>query len=811
MMDPQDPQTLFAAMYQRQRKAWGFNGGGPGSGIFRSRDGGGTWTRLSNGLPQGDKGRIGLDVFRADPRVIFAVVEAAGRESGVYRSADRGDTWQAWSTINPRPMYFSQIRADPKDPLRVYLLGSNRGFYISNDGGKTFADVFSTIHSEDHALWIDPDDTNHLIIGGDGGVSISWDRGQTWLFRDNLPVGQFYEISADMQDPYVICGGLQDNGHWCVPSATRARTGISNHDGFNIGGGDGFYARLDPADPRTAIIESQDGRANRVNLSTLERQAIAPLPPSRLKPGEHERWNWNTPIVMSTFDPRTLYMGSHMIFKSVDRGATWKAISPDLTAAIDRESLQMMGAPVPERALSRHDGVTSFSTLTTIGESPLDAKVLYAGSDDGRLTVTRDGGEKWSDLNERIPGLPARTYVSSVLPSRHVAGRVYATFDGHYDDDYRAYVYVSEDYGQTWRSIASGLPAASVHKLREHPRNGRLLFVGHERGIHFSIDGGASWSPLTLNMPTVPVDDILIHPRENDLIAGTHGRSIWVLDNISSLEALTPDAMRKDAFLVPPARARLLSLYNPQAWYGAGQFFAPNPAFGAAIDYYLRDGSGDQVRVTISDARGVTVRTINGTSHAGLNRASWDLRMEPPAPNGARDVPAAGGFGGAPQGPLVLPGVYGVTVNAAGHLLKGELRVDGDLRINFSDADRRIRQTALLNLYALQKSLAAARAAGATAAGQLDTPGPGGVTSSRADAASRLTRVQADLVAQFNAVNSLSRAIEGYSGLPTADQRRQLDWAFEDAARAIAAMNALLQTDTAPSKLTVPTKLTGTR
>jgi hypothetical protein len=312
-------------------------------------------------------------------------------------------------------------------------------------------------------------------------------------------------------------------------------------------------------------------------------------------------------------------------------------------------------------------------------------------------------------------------------------------------------------------------------------------------------------------MPTVPVDDILIHPRENDVIAGTHGRSIWVLDNISSLEALTPEAMRKDAFLVPPARARLLSIYNPQAWYGAGQFFAPNPSFGAAIDYYLRDGSKDEVRVTISDARGMPLRTIAGTNHAGLNRASWDLRMEPPVPNGPRDVPAAGGFGGAPQGPLVLPGVYGVTVNAAGLSLKGELRVDGDLRITFSDTDRRIRQTALLNLYALQKSLAAARAAGATAAGQLDTPGAGGVTSSRTDTASRLTRVQADLVAQFNAVNSLSRAIEGYSGPPTTDQRRQLDWAFEDAARAIAAMNAVLQTDTAPSRLTVPTKLTGTR
>jgi photosystem II stability/assembly factor-like uncharacterized protein len=829
VMDPQDPQTLFAAMYQRQRKAWGFNGGGPGSGIFRSRDGGATWTRLSNGLPRGDKGRIGLDIFRADPRVIFAVVEAAGRESGVYRSADRGETWQEWSTLNPRPMYFSQIRADPRDATRVYLLGSNRGFYISNDGGKTFADVFSTIHSEDHALWIDPDDTNHLIVGGDGGVSISWDRGQTWLFRDNLPVGQFYEISADMQDPYVVCGGLQDNGHWCVPSATRARTGISNHDGFNIGSGDGFYARLDPGDARVAIIESQDGRANRVNLSTLERQAISPIGPGTGAPQEtrgspsptaaqdergrlsrppRERWNWNTPIVMSSFDPRTIYIGAHMLFKSPDRGTTWKAISPDLTADVDRESLEMMGARVPERALSRHDGVTSFSTLTTIGESPLDARLLYTGSDDGRLSVTRDGGQTWTTANERIPGLPPQTYVSSVLPSRHAAGRVYATFDGHYDDDYRAYVYVSDDYGHTWRSIAAGLPAASVHKLREHPRNARLLFVGHERGIHFSIDGGATWSPLNLNMPTVPVDDILIHPRDNDLVAGTHGRSIWILDNISSLEALTPDAMRSDAFLVPPARARLLSIYTPQAWYGAGQYFAPNPDFNAAIDYYLHDGSKDEIRVTVADARGTTIRTMTGTGRAGLNRASWDLRMAPPVPDAQHEAPSAGGFGGPAQGPLVLPGVYTVTVGAAGRSLKGELRVEGDPRVTFSDADRRTRQTALLNLYALQKSLSAARVAGATAAGQLDTPGGRGITSSRADAASRLTRVQGDLVAQFNAVTGLSRAIEGYSGLPTADQRRQIDGAFDEAGKAIEAMNLLLNSDVAPSRLTVPAKLT---
>jgi hypothetical protein len=497
-----------------------------------------------------------------------------------------------------------------------------------------------------------------------------------------------------------------------------------------------------------------------------------------------------------------------MLFKSPDRGATWTAISPDLTANVDRETLEMMGARVPEQALSRHDGVTAFSTLTTIGESPLDARLLYTGSDDGRLSVTRDGGQTWTALNQRISGLPSGTYVSSVLPSRYAAGRVYATFDGHYNDDYRAYAYVSDDYGQTWRSIVTGLPAASVHKLREHPRKSGLLFVAHERGIHFSIDNGTRWSPLNLNMPTVPVDDILIHPRDNDLIAGTHGRSIWILDNISSLEALTPDAMRSDAFLVPPARARLLSIYTPQAWYGAGQFFAPNPDFNAAIEYYVRAGGQDEVGVTIADAHGATVRRLTGSNRTGLNRASWDLRLAPPVSDAHREAPAPGGFGGPPQGPLVLPGVYTVTVNAAGRSLKGELRVEGDPRVAFSDADRRTRQTALLNLYALQKSLSTARVAGATAAGQLDTPGGKNLVSSRADTVSRLTQVQADLVAQFNAVTSLSRAIEGYSGLPTADQRRQLDWAFEDAGRAIDAMNRVLQTDTAPSRLTVPTKLT---
>jgi photosystem II stability/assembly factor-like uncharacterized protein len=796
-MDPRDPETVYAAMYQRQRTAWGFNGGGPGSGIFRTRDGGATWTRLADGLPRGDKGRIGLETSLVDAGVVYAVVEAQGREGGVYRSPDGGNTWQQMSGLDPRPMYYSQIRLDPKDRNRVYLLGSNRGFYISDDGGRSFRDVFSGVHSEDHALWIDPADTNHLIVGGDGGVSISWDRGATWLFRDNLPIGQFYEIAADMQDPYTICGGLQDNGHWCVPSATRSRLGISNRDGFNIGSGDGFYTRIDPTDPRTVIVESQDGRAHRVNLATLERQVIAPLPSARTARAERERWNWNTPIVMSAFDPKVLYIGSSVVFRSSDLGATWKAISPDLTAHVDRETLRMMGAPVPERALSRHDGQTSFSTLTTIGESPLDARVLYTGSDDGQLFVTRDAGDTWTNVTAGVPGLPPSTYVSSVLPSRHVAGRVYATFDGHYNDDYRAYAYVSNDFGRSWRSIAADLPATSMHRIREHPRNPRLLFAGHERGIHVSVDAGAAWSSLNLNLPHVPVDDLLVHPRENDLVIGTHGRSLWVLDNIAPLEALANDTVRTDAVLVPPTRARLLSLYTPQAWFGAGQFFAPNPESGATIDYYLPAASAGDVEIVISDANNQPIRALKSPARRGLTRLMWDLRIDPAVVDDNRGGPTGGALGTTAQGPLVLPGTYHVTIHAPdAREMRAALTVERDPRVNFSNADRRIRQAALMDLYALQRTLGTARNAARSAAGQAGgRRAEGGDSSSETGA--RLTQIQGAIAAQLNSIGGLARAIEAYSGVPTADQHRQVGSAFDEVAKIVAELNRLLRVDTA--------------
>ncbi|HVZ48863.1 MAG TPA: hypothetical protein VG916_08775, partial [Gemmatimonadaceae bacterium] len=517
VIDPVNPQVLYAATYQRQRRTWGFNGGGPGSNIYKTTDGGATWTKLTNGLPAGDKGRIALALYAADPRVVYASVEAVPPGSGIYRTLDAGATWTKTSPLNTRPNYFSQIRIDPQDVRNVYTLGSNRGFYISADSAATFIELFSNVHGEDHALWIDPDAPNHMIIGGDGGISITWDSGRSWDFRRNMPIGQFYEVDVDNSVPFRICGGLQDNGVWCVPSAVRNRNGIADRDGWNIGGGDGFHAVFDPTNSAMVLQSSQNGNAAWVNIETLERQGARPGTGDRpaaggrggrggagAPAGEAEgegggplRWNWDTPIVVSRTNPKVWYMGAQFLFRSRDKGSSWTKISGDLTLDIDRDTLKMMGAVVPPGALSRHDGQSNYGSLTTISPSPLDSNLVYTGSDDGQVQVTRDGGRTWTNLTPKIPGVPAQTYVSTVLASRHKAGRVYVTFDGHYTDDYAPYALVSDDFGATWRSIAGGLPETSVNRIVEHPKDPRVLVLAHERGAHVSNDGGATWLALT--------------------------------------------------------------------------------------------------------------------------------------------------------------------------------------------------------------------------------------------------------------------------------------------------------------------------
>jgi photosystem II stability/assembly factor-like uncharacterized protein len=816
IIDPMNPQILYAATYQRQRSAWGFNGGGPGSAIYKTIDGGATWSKLTNGLPAGDKGRIGIDLFPSDSRVVYATVEAAASAGGVYRTVDGGASWEKLSPLDTRPMYYSQIRLDPKDRNRVYMLGSNRGFYISDDGGKTFPERFSNIHSEDHALWIDPDDPNHLMVGGDGGVSISWDRAVTWDFRRNMPIGQFYEVDVDNKVPYTVCGGLQDNGLWCVPSAVRNRNGIADRDGWNIGGGDGFYAKIDPSDPNFAYEESQDGNVARVNLTTMEHQTVRPgsgeRPPVGGGRGGGYRWNWDSPIMPSGLDAKTVYMGANVLFKSVDRGSSWKAISPDLTLHIDRDTLTMMGARVGPAALSRNDGVTSYGTITSVSESPTDANVIYVGTDDGQVQLTRDGGKTWTNLTPHISGLPNRTPVTTVVASRFAAGRAYATFDGHYNDDYKPYAYVSDDYGQSWRSIVAGLPETSINRIREHPHNAHVLILAHSRGVHFSNDGGATWNSLATNMPTVPTDDAIIHPRDNALVVGTHGRSIWILDDVGPLEALTGDAMKSAAVLTPIPRAREMSTWSPQAWYGHGEFFAPNPEFDGVISYYLRDAASGPVSVEISDAAtGAPIRTLKGSTSKGLNKVMWDLRMSAALSEeeagsliagggrGGGGGGRGGGGGGGQSGPLVLPGRYKVLVKVPGvaNELRGEMVVEGDPLANFSDAERRARQALVMGVYGVQKSLAAAHVAARALSAQsadLKRDFTGG--GAKADSLiAHVGRLQADIDRSIAATGAVTRPIEAWSGAATIDQRRQIDNAVEDANKAIADLNRVIQTE----------------
>jgi len=855
-MDPRDPEVVFAAMYQRQRKGWGFNGGGAGSGIFRTSDGGATWTELRTGLPRGDKGRIGLAIFPGDNRIVYAIVEAdpagrgggrgegeappgeapaapAGRggrggrggapaaatsgSGGVFRSLDQGETWEHMTGLNPRPMYYSRIYVDPKDANRVYIMGSNRGFYVSDDAGRNFRDVFSGVHGEDHVLWVDPDNTNRLVIGGDGGVSISYDRGLSWLFRINLPIGQFYNISTNNHDPFLVCGGLQDNGSWCTPTATNIGYGVSFKEAFNVGGGDGMHAVFD-GDDRTLLVSSQNGSTQRLDLETMERQSIGPVQPEeRPKPGAPGyRWYWTTPLIVSNFSPNTIYTGANVVFRSDDRGVSWKAISPDVTANVDREKLEMMGGPVPPNALSRHDGQTNFSALTVIAESPLDRNLLYTGADDGTIQITRDGGQHWTNLTENVRGLPPRLNISGIAPSKHVAGRVYLTVDGHFNDDFRPYVFASEDYGKTWRAVTSGLPQASVHRIREHPENPNFLVAGLEAGAYASFDRGAHWTALEGNLPPVPVYDLVFQESGKALVLGTHGRGIWVLDHAEPLSQLTPEVLSGTghAFPVPPAYHQVI--YPGQFWFGAGEFFAPNPPFGAVLTYYLPKVAGGGVQIAIADAAGKTIRTLRGPALAGLNRTCWDLRQAPampetgPAAMGNCTGGGGGGFGGGGRGgggvgPLVLPGKYTVSVTpAGGPSLKTEVTVVPDPRWTLSDADRNARHRAVMSAYTLEQQLIPARDAAQRVAEQAAAirqylvaagAGASGALAAAEKVVALVGQAQGQVARALTGAGQAQGAMDGYGGLPTAAQLRQLDWAWEDALAGVSALNQVIRQD----------------
>jgi photosystem II stability/assembly factor-like uncharacterized protein len=819
VMDPSNNKVLYAATYQRRRATWGFNGGGLGSAMWKSSDAGRTWTKLTNGVPTGPLGRIGMDVYRSNPNILYARIEHE-KESGTYRSDDAGLTWRKMSNVNPRPMYFSQVRIDPNNDLRIYVLGVQ--IHISDDGGKTFIEN-GALHSDHHAMWINPKNSNHIIDGTDGGIGISWDKGATWEAVYNMDLGQFYHITYDMETPYNVCGGLQDNYTWCGPSAVRSRTGIANDQWFQIHGGDGFEAQIDPKNPRIIYAESQDGNISRIDKVSNERKSIRPLPARGEAP---YRWNWNTPILMSPHNPETIYVAANFVFKSTDRGQSWTKISPDLTSATNRDELPLMGITGKEITIARNDGVQSYGNIVQLVESPKNAGVLYAGTDDGKVHMTRDGGKTWTDITTRFPGVPKNAYVSRLTASAHDVSVVYATFDNHRADDYGTFIYASVDGGNNFRSIGEGIPKGhTITAMAEDPTNPSVLYSGSEFGLFVSPDRGGRWTRIKSNLPTVPIHEIVIHPRDNDLIVATHGRSIWILDDMKPLQQYA-DAIKSDAFLFDSRGGMQFNPANDRGFPADKQFFGKNPTYGAAISYYLSKPQTN-VALRIRDAGGTLVRELSGNDlrdarGTGVNRVYWDMRYAPVPQLAGQQAGGGGGGGfggGGNNGPNVMPGEYRVTLVVDGKdIATKPLRVTGDKDMPMTDAERKTWHDTALNLHEMQRVATAAAETVNTLAAQLTAAEalvksasnpPAAAKSSLADANTKLADLRRRLGLnqqqggggggfggqQGNVRGQLGQVkgqLMGSTSMPTEQQIRQAGELREDMTKVIADVNELI-------------------
>jgi photosystem II stability/assembly factor-like uncharacterized protein len=626
VIDPGDPQTLYAAAYRVRRGP--FAGPepavqfGPRAGIYRTTDAGRTWTRLTRGLPSRPYGRVGLAVWRKDPRLVYAVIQTdrtntrrvAGQPAGtsgvvetggIFRSRDRGETWVKVNDLCPRPFYFSKIRLDPNDPLRLYVLGIP--LYFSRDAGKTFSPQGARrVHVDHHDLWINPNDSRHLILGGDGGLSYSRNRAVSWLPVMNLPIGQFYGIAVDRRTPYRIFGGLQDNGSWGGPSRTSNPAGIQNSDWFRILGFDGFQCAAPPDDPLTVYAEGQYGRLHRIDLRTRKATSIQPLLP---KPGPPAfRFNWSAPVVLSAHDSKTLYFGGNYLFKSTDRGTTWRMISADLTRGQPGSS--------PDRG----------HTLTAIGESPVKAGILYTGSDDGKVYGTRNDGRTWTDLTSRLPGVPLDRAITRIDCSPYVVGTAWLSVGRHRQDDQRPYLFRTDNFGATWTSIASNLPAdGPIHVIRADPRNPDLLYVGTELGLFVSLNGGSSWQPLGTGLPPAPVHDLIIHPRDRELVVATHGRSLFIID-VAPLQELTAKVRARKVHLFDPRIAKR-GKARPADPPPLRTFAGTNPPEGVVVYYRLADRQ-PTLSLQVLSAAGDVAATLPASPERGLHSVVWKPKRD---------------------------------------------------------------------------------------------------------------------------------------------------------------------------------------
>jgi photosystem II stability/assembly factor-like uncharacterized protein len=697
-LDLSNPDIVYASAYQRRRHVFTLIDGGPESAIYKSTDAGATWNKLKSGLPTVDMGRIGLAVSPADPNVVYATVEAADGKGGIFRSSDKGATWERRNEFDSGAMYYARVVPDPKNVDRIFVMSVQ--LRESLDGGKTLRKVNEVNHHGDnHALWIDPENTQHWLLGSDGGMYSTFDDAKSWQFKANLPTVQFYDVAVDNATPfYNVCGGTQDNFSWCGPARTRNVNGILNSDWFVTTGGDGFRSQVDPVDPNTIYAESQYGVLVRHDKPTGQELVLQPLE------GKGEpalRWNWDSPIIISPHSHTRLYFAANKLLRSDDRGDTWKAISGDLTRQIDRNKLPVMGKVWGPDAVAKNQSTSFYGNIVALAESPKREGLIYVGTDDGLIQVTSDGGANWTKY-EKFPGVPEMTYVSRLTASSHDAGTVFVAFDNHKNEDFKPYLLKSVDAGKTWTSIAGDLPESGpVLAFAEDTVNANLLFAGTETGVFFTIDGGAHWVRLKGGLPTISVRDMVIQAREGDLVIATFGRGFYVLDDITPLRQMKAESTEQASAMFPVKDALMYVERHPlggpkKGFQGDAFYAADNPPYGAVFTAYLKEKfktkkekrqdaekdavkknqtapypTNDELRAEAEEAKpevyfvvydesGAAIRRVEGSSEAGFQRAAWDLRysapqMKKPSDDDGENFPDA-----ADMGPLVLAGSYSV-------------------------------------------------------------------------------------------------------------------------------------------------------
>jgi photosystem II stability/assembly factor-like uncharacterized protein len=726
-MDPRDPDVMYAAFWERIRMPHRFLSGGPNCGIFKSTDGGENWTKLANGLPSGDTGKIGLAVYESNPDILMAIVEHGFQPTpqdpafedmtrlgtGMYRSEDGGTSWEYVNRYNNRPFYYSHIWMDPQNDQRVFVLSGSA--QISEDGGRTFDRSMEGISGDFHALWVDPNNANQFYVGNDKGAYVTFDQGHHFVMFDNMDIGEFYAVTADNRDPYWVYGGLQDNGNWGGPSNSRDVNGIFNDHWFKFHSGDGFHTTADPNDWRTVYTESQGGNIRRLDAVFRQQgKSISPTPATIINfeemfpdleasgrlPSPRFRFNWSSPLRLSPHNSNTVLFGGNHLFRSVDRGDSWEIISPDLsTNDPDLTNPESGGLTRDVTSAETH------ATIITLAESPVKPSLIWVGTDDGRIHVTQNGGESWAEVGINLPQPAGGLWVSRVEPSHFDEATAFVSIDGHRSDEFRPWIFKTTDLGETWTQITSGIPDGNaIYVVREDLKNPNLLFAGSEFGAFFSVDGGSSWAPLGVGLPTVAVHDLFIHPRDGDLVAATHGRSVWILDDFTALQQMNGDVLDSDLHIFEQKTATKWQGISRGATRGHKLFIGRNPLTidqqgpgnsppelqnSAAIHFWM--GSGGSATVEISSLDGDMAVTHEVEGHAGLNRWFWDLRFQPSAAQRvefeaqmAQMRERAGGILPSgfrmrtPQGSTAESGTYLIRITSGGQIVEGTLTVRDD-------------------------------------------------------------------------------------------------------------------------------------